>query len=66
MGRKLFASSMDALKKANFQTFHVWVLESNPAKNFYEKMGGIKAGQKVITIGDKNMGEIAYQWKSLS
>jgi hypothetical protein len=42
---------------------YIWVLAENPAKKFYEKMGGRYIMQQEIEIGDKKFIESAYGWE---
>jgi len=43
----------------------VWVLEKNPSRNFYERMGAHLAASKVIDIGGMKLMEVAYVWAEL-
>jgi len=43
----------------------LWVLKSNPARKFYERMGGELIGEKQIEIGGVRLIEIAYGWSAL-
>jgi hypothetical protein len=44
----------------------VWVLALNPAKKFYERLGGKVIGQKQIERGGQTFTEVAYGWQSLN
>jgi hypothetical protein len=43
----------------------VWVLKENPARGFYERMGGVKVGEQMIEIGGATLPEIAFGWADL-
>ncbi len=43
----------------------VWVLEQNPARGFYEHLGGVDLRAKPIQIGGKDLVEVAYGWRDL-
>jgi GNAT superfamily N-acetyltransferase len=43
----------------------VWVLEANPSRAFYERLGGVPAGQEPITIANLNLVEVAYGWPDI-
>ena len=40
----------------------LWVLENNPSRTFYERLGGIVVGQKPDTVGDTAVTLVAYGW----
>lgn len=43
----------------------VWVLKDNPARGFYERLGGGYLYEKTIEIGKDTLVEAAYGWRSL-
>lgn len=52
--------------KANGQnSMLVWVLEENPSRAFYEKMGGKEVDRKTLTVSGKVLTEIAYGWENI-
>jgi ribosomal protein S18 acetylase RimI-like enzyme len=61
IGRRLFEEIMRRLRRAGFKSMTLWVLEDNPARRFYERMGGRQAREQVITIG-KELPQIGYDW----
>lgn len=65
IGRKLFLSAIDALIKKGYKSIYLWVLAENPARWFYEKMGGIIIDKKGIEIDGNILKEIAYGWKDI-
>ena len=45
----------------------LWVLKDNlKARAFYEAMGGVLIGEKMITIGGAELLEVAYGWPDLT
>jgi hypothetical protein len=45
----------------------LWVLADNiPGRQFYEKMGGKFVTEQTITIGEKDLLEVAYGWNDLA
>lgn len=44
----------------------VWVLKNNPARGFYERLGGKYLYEKPIQIGAEELMEVAYGWRDLS
>jgi hypothetical protein len=43
----------------------VWVLAENPARGFYQALGGELVSEKPIEVGDAKLIEAAYGWKDL-
>ena len=43
----------------------VWVLSSNPAAKFYERLGGIKVGEKEEILAGVALREYAYGWQEI-
>jgi hypothetical protein len=41
------------------------VLEANPSRAFYERLGGVLTGQEPITIANLNLIEVAYGWPDI-
>ncbi|MCP1307336.1 GNAT family N-acetyltransferase [Paenibacillus tyrfis] len=64
-GKLLFESFIEALKRRNYQSFMLWVLEDNPSMEFYKKLGGQYIGKKEIQIGEDKLTEIALGWKEI-
>jgi hypothetical protein len=42
------------------------VLKANPARGFYERMGGVLVAEQDIEIGGVMLPEVAYGWKDVS
>lgn len=65
LGKKLVEEVMDTLRKKNYDSMMVWVLESNPAIGFYRKLGGEEFTRKDIEIGQDVLIEVALGWKNI-
>jgi L-amino acid N-acyltransferase YncA len=65
LGRQLVQAVLKDLEKSNLRSFLIWVLEENPSKYFYEKLGGREVKQQGIEIGGVTLQEIAYGWEEL-
>ena len=63
IGRQLFRAAASGLRQAGMASWLVWVLTGNPARKFYEAMGGQYLYEKEIEIGGKGLVEAAYGWK---
>lgn len=66
VGSALLRTIASALFERGFRSMAVWVLERNPARSFYEKMGAHLAASKVIEIGGVRLMEVAYVWPDLA
>jgi GNAT superfamily N-acetyltransferase len=66
VGRSLFLAAAQHLESIGCTSMRVWVLKGNPAIAFYERLGGVPAGEKSISIADEEYLEIAYGWKDLA
>lgn len=64
-GAALLGAIAAALAERGFRSLAVWVLERNPARGFYEKMGAHLTASKVIEIGGAKLMEVAYVWPEL-
>lgn len=66
IGSQLFKAVITRLLRIGIKTMMVWVLAENPSKKFYESQGGEQIYEKVITIDETELKEIAYGWKDIS
>ena len=64
-GRALFQEAVGALRAAGHGGMRLWVLETNPTREFYEHMGGERLKQKEISFGGATLSEVAYGWPKL-
>ncbi|SFS84787.1 GNAT family N-acetyltransferase [Marininema halotolerans] len=51
---------VNQLSTEGIHSFVVWVLAKNPSCKFYEKLGGTKIKTEFVTIGGKDLEEVAY------
>nr|WP_252263676.1 GNAT family N-acetyltransferase [Paracidobacterium acidisoli] len=65
-GTRLVRALAKELKGQNFQSLAVWVLERNPSREFYARLGGIPIARQSIDIGGESFEEIAFGWPRLS
>ena len=64
-GKALLMASFDWLISREVDAVIVWVLAENPARFFYEAMGGTRLGEKTDTVGGAKVREVAYGWTDL-
>ena len=62
-GRALLEEIAHALLSRGFESMRLWVLENNPTRRFYEKLGGrLQSETKKVEIGGVEVLEVAYQF----
>ena len=54
------------LQQQGVNSLLLWVLADNPARHFYEGLGGQYVREKEIDIGQQRLFEVAYGWPDLS
>lgn len=65
VGRRLVNAVVKAMRELGYSSMMVWVLKDNPARGFYERLGGEYLYEKPIEIGNVSLVEVAYGWRSL-
>ena len=66
VGRSLVQAVVNGLREIGSKSMMVWVLKDNPARGFYERLGGVYLYEKPIQIGADELMEVAYGWRDLS
>lgn len=64
-GRELVRMLADILAQQGFRTMLVWALTENSACGFYQRLGGVLAGEQTIEIGGKVLPEVAFGWQDI-
>jgi GNAT superfamily N-acetyltransferase len=64
LGRQLIATVVQQLTRAGMPSLLVWVLADNPARRFYETLGGQYVYDKQVSIGNAQLVEVAYGWRN--
>lgn len=65
LGRRLLGAVCEWFAALGYRSFRVWVLARNPARAFYEGLGGELAGSRPMEIGGSDYEEVAYGWRDL-
>ncbi len=65
IGRVLLEGCFARLRERGLESAVVWVLADNPARFFYERMGGKRAGERDETLWGATLHEIAYGWNAI-
>jgi len=64
-GRRLFTELLARLRAAGARDAVVWVLAENPARFFYERMGGSVIAHRTSALAGEELRETAYLWPDL-
>ena len=62
IGSALLLRLFDVLADRGLNSALVWVLDGNPARFFYEAMGGRRVAMRVETLWNKELMQVAYGW----
>jgi len=62
LGRQLLLAVARHLLRQGITTMLIWALAENPARRFYEAMGGTYVREQPIQIGAELLQEVAYGW----
>jgi GNAT superfamily N-acetyltransferase len=65
IGRRLLKRSFRALLGRGYPSALVWVLASNPARFFYQAMGGARVADRTEALWGVLMDEAAFGWRDL-
>ena len=65
VGKVLLGAVMQSLVEKRYKSMLVWVLEDNPAVQFYQKAGAQHVARKQIEIGGTQLSEAALGWLDL-
>jgi len=65
LGRRLLAVMASSLLSCNIHSGVVWVLEDNPARWFYERLGGHRIAEQGITFAGGELSQTAFGWRDL-
>ena len=66
IGRTLFEKCRRWTQDRGMTSMIVWVLRDNPYRRFYEAMGGELVSERMISIGEAELPEVAYGWRSVT
>ena len=68
IGTRLIAAVAERLKQQGCRSLMLWVLDKNPARSFYERLGGQCFGEKPWRIEELGLDtrEVAYGWPDIT
>lgn len=62
LGRRLVHTLVSRLWQEGMTALLLWVLAANPARRFYERLGGQPVYERTVTICGVPLSEVAYGW----
>jgi ribosomal protein S18 acetylase RimI-like enzyme len=64
-GRALLDNLFNAMRQAGQRSAVIWALDGNPARTFYQRLGGAEVARRTrITFGEPH-DEVAYGWPDM-
>ena len=63
IGRAVFDACHYELARCGHHGMLVWVLAQNPARRFYERLGGEPAGESEVALAGVRLRETAFVWR---
>lgn len=65
LGRRLMATCAEQLMADGFTATCVWVLRDNPARSFYQALGGTLGPSRTVTVGSISLVTVRYGWRDV-
>ena len=65
LGRRLLDAMLRQLQADGYDTAILWMLADNPARFFYEGLGGALVGRRADRMAGTHVEEVAYAWRDL-
>jgi ribosomal protein S18 acetylase RimI-like enzyme len=66
IGRALLLGLFTRLVRCSMTSASIWVLRDNPARFFYERLGGKLASHRKLQVAGVSVEAIAYGWRDLA
>lgn len=66
LGRRLFFQVVERLLSMDITSMLIWVLAENPARRFYEKLGGQLVKTGTYEVGETTLQQVAYGWVDIT
>ncbi len=65
LGSRLAATAVKRLVEAGYKSLLIWVFNENPARRFYETLGGQEVGEQSFRLGGAEIAEVSYGWDDI-
>ena len=65
IGRSLIKAVASEYISENVRSMILWTLEENPARHFYEHLGGKRLDRRIVDRGGKRLIQVSYGWEDI-
>ncbi|EEF57388.1 GNAT family N-acetyltransferase [Pedosphaera parvula] len=65
IGSRLICEAIQKLLQEQMFSMIAWVFTRNPARQFYEKLGGKQIAEKLVLVGGARLPAVAYGWQDV-
>lgn len=65
LGRQLLLEAAGLLDASGCGSLFLWVLEGNPSRWFYERLGGRPVRRSSMTLAGQRLSQMAYRWEPI-
>ena len=66
IGKALLRAAVEDMEERGCRSVMLWTLKGNPARKWYERLGGKVLGEKRFQVDGWDIVELAYGWETLS
>ncbi|WP_029006860.1 GNAT family N-acetyltransferase [Azospirillum halopraeferens] len=66
LGRRLMGAAAERMVAAGRASALVWCLSANPARWFYERVGGVRLAERPMRFAGTDTVEVCYGWPDLA
>jgi ribosomal protein S18 acetylase RimI-like enzyme len=66
IGRALLRAGFEELAERGFKSCLIWAHAQNPARFFYQAMGGKPVAERITSMMGTSVPEVAFGWKTLA
>lgn len=66
LGRRLMRAAATDLSGQGYGSLLVWVLRDNPARWFYQHLGGKPAAERTVLVGGRRVPQTAFVWDPIA
>ena len=66
LGRALLCAGAERLAASGCASLFLWVLQDNPSRWFYERLGGRPVRRGIATVARQEFAQLAYLWDPIA
>lgn len=65
-GQQLMAAMARGFDRLGYQQLHIWSLDENPSRPFYDRLDGKVQSTRLTTLRGQSLREVLYVWPTLT